>query len=146
MTRRGGDAPGQRQLRVGEELRHSLVRILARGHLRDPHLKGAQITVTEVNISPDLRNATAFVVPFGGGDADALVAALNRASGFFRAQLAQELQLRYVPGLRFQPDRSFEHAQRIDQLLHDPRVAGDLLGETADGKEHGRDSGGGGGS
>jgi ribosome-binding factor A len=107
-------------------LRHVLVRILGRGHLRDPDLDGVQVTVTEVHVTPDLRNATAFVVPFGGGPSDALVAALNRAAGFFRAQFGRELKLRYVPGIRFQPDRSFEHARRIEQLLHDPRVTLDL--------------------
>lgn len=134
MTRRSGGPPSQRQLRVGEELRHVLVRILGRGQLRDPELDGVQVTVTEVHVSPDLRNATAFVVPFGGGPADALVAALNRAAGFFRAQFGRELKLRYIPGIRFQPDRSFEHAKRIDQLLHDPRVTVDLgRGDEGDG-------------
>ena len=134
MTRRSGAPPSQRQLRVGEELRHVLVRILGRGQLRDPELDGVQVTVTEVHVSPDLRNATAFVVPFGGGPADPLVAALNRAAGFFRAQFGRELKLRYIPGIRFQPDRSFEHARRIDQLLHDPRVTIDLgRGDESDG-------------
>ena len=128
MTRRRGEGPSQRQLRVGEELRHVLVRILARGELHDPDLAGQQVTVTAVHVSPDLGNATAFVVPFAGGDVKALVAALNRAAGYFRAQIAQEIQLRYVPAVRFQPDRSFEHADRIDRLLHDPRVASDLAG------------------
>jgi ribosome-binding factor A len=126
MTRRSDGAPSQRQLRVGEELRHALVRILGRGGLRDPELAGVQVTVTEVSVSPDLRNATAFVVPFAGGSSDKLVKALNRAAGFFRAQFGHELKLRYVPGIRFEPDRSFDHASRIEQLLHDPRVASDL--------------------
>jgi ribosome-binding factor A len=140
MTRRSGGPPSQRQLRVGEELRHALVRILNHGGLRDPELEGVQVTVTEVSVSPDLRNATAFVVPFGGGSSDTLVKALNRAAGFFRAQFGHELKLRYVPGIRFEPDRSFDHARRIDQLLHDPRVASDLGkedeggGDTGDGR------------
>ena len=134
MTRRSGGPPSQRQLRVGEELRHTLVRILSRGDLHDPELDGVQITVTEVHVSPDLRNATAFVVPFGGGSSEGLVTALNRAAGYFRAQFGRELKLRYIPGIRFQPDRSFEHAQRIDQLLHDPRVTVDLgRGDESDG-------------
>ena len=111
-----------------------LVRILGRGNLRDPELDGIQVTVTEVHVSPDLRNATAFVVPFGGGQADALASALNRAAGFFRAQFGRELTLRHVPGIRFEVDRSFEHARRIDQLLQDPRVTLDLgRGEESDG-------------
>ncbi len=141
MTRRTGGAPSQRQLQVGEELRHALVRILGRGNLRAPELDGVQVTVTEVHVSPDLRNATAFVVPFGGGQADALAAALNRAAGFFRAQLAREVKLRYVPGVRFQVDRSFDHASRIDRLLHDPRVAPDLAGEDKSGGDTGDGSG-----
>ena len=80
MTRkRSSGGPSQRQLRVGEALRHALAEILARGELRDPELAGLQVTVTEVRVSPDLRAATAFVVPFGGGDAAALAKALNRA-------------------------------------------------------------------
>jgi ribosome-binding factor A len=127
MRKRPGSGPSQRQLRVGEELRHSLVRILARGHIRDPELADAQVTVTRVDISPDLRNATAYVTPFGGGQADALTAALNRAAGYLRGQLAQEVKLRYAPGLHFEVDRSFDHASQIDRLLHDPRVVRDLV-------------------
>jgi ribosome-binding factor A len=141
MTRQSGGVPSQRRLRVGEELRHVLVRILARGNLRDPELDGVQVTVTEVRVSPDLRNATAFVVPFGGGPPDALVAALNRAAGFFRAQFGRELKLRYVPGIRFEADRSFDHARRIDQLLHDSRVAPDLAHEDKGGGDTGGGSG-----
>jgi len=135
MTRRSGGAPSQRQLRVGEEVRHVLVRILGRGGLRDPELEGVQVTVTEVSVSPDLRSATVFVVPFGGGSSDKLVKALNRAAGFFRAQLGQELKLRYVPGIRFEADRSFDQARRIDQLLHDPRVASDLAHDAENGDD-----------
>ena len=116
-ARRGG-APSQRQLRVGEEIRHALARILARGGLRDPELAAANITVTEVRVSPDLKNATAFVSPFGGGDAAALAKACARAAGFFRAQLGRELSLRHVPTVGFLPDTSFERAERIDRLLH----------------------------
>jgi ribosome-binding factor A len=137
MTRRSGGAPSQRQLRVGEELRHALVRILCRGDLRDPELEGVQVTVTEVSVSPDLRNATAFVVPFGGGSSEKLVKALNRAAGFFRGQFGRELKLRYIPGIRFEPDRSFDNARRIDQLLHDSGVASDLGPNDESGGETG---------
>lgn len=126
MTRRRGDAPSQRQLRVGEELRHALVRILSRDELRDPAMQGVLTTVTEVRVSPDLRNATLFTVPFAGGDGEQIVAALNRAAGFLRGQLAHEIRLRYVPTINFVLDESFAQAQRIDSLLHDPRVARDL--------------------
>src|SRR5215470_9656407 len=143
MTRRSGGAPSQRQLRVGEELRHALVRILGRCGLRDPELEGVQVTVTEVSVSPDLRNATAFVVPFGGGPSDKLVKALNRAAGFFRAQFGRELNLRYIPGIHFEPDRSFDHASRIERLLHDPRVASDLTHDAEKDDKNGGDTGGG---
>jgi ribosome-binding factor A len=133
MRKQAGRGPSQRQLRVGEEVRHALVRILARGDLRDPELVGVQVTVTRVDVSPDLRNASAYVTPFGGGQADTLAAALNRAAGYFRGQLAHDLKLRYAPGIRFEIDRSFDHAGRIDRLLHDPRVARDLA--DGDGKE-----------
>jgi ribosome-binding factor A len=135
MTRSRGDAPSQRQLRVGEALRHALVRILAHGHFRDPILDGAQITVTEVRISPDLRNATAFIVPFAGGDAPELLAALKRAAGFFRSQLAQEVDLRFAPNVRFELDRTFDHAGRVEALLQDPRVARDIAGGKTDGDD-----------
>jgi ribosome-binding factor A len=132
MKKRRSGAPSQRQLRVGEELRHALVRILARGDFRDPELAGAQVTVTRVDVSPDLRSATAYVTPFASGQADALAGALNRAAGYLRAQLAHEVRLRYSPGIHFEIDHSFDHASRIDRLLHDPRVRRDLVGGNGD--------------
>jgi ribosome-binding factor A len=116
-------------------LRHALVRILAHGHFRDPILDGAQITVTEVRISPDLRNATAFVVPFAGGDAAELLAALKRAAGFFRNQLAQEVDLRVAPNVRFELDQTLDRAGRVEALLQDPRVARDIAGNKTDGDD-----------
>jgi ribosome-binding factor A len=121
-----GRAPSQRQLRVGEELRHALARVLARGELSDPALDGVTVTVTEVRVSPDLRNATAFVTPFGGGEAGPLVKALNRAGGYFRGQIAHEVNLRLAPTIRFTADSSFDEAVRVERLLHDPAVARDL--------------------
>ncbi|MFQ5774109.1 MAG: 30S ribosome-binding factor RbfA [Kiloniellaceae bacterium] len=120
--------PSQRQLRVGEELRHALARILSGGELRDPALADLMLTVTEVRVGPDLKNATAFVVPLGGGGLDEAVAALNRAAGFFRAQLAREMALRYVPRVAFAADRSFDEAGRINEILARPRVRRDLPG------------------
>ena len=109
-ARRSGNAPSQRQLRVGEELRHTLIRIFGEAHWRDPDLAGVSITLTEVRIGPDLRNATAFVLPFAGGDAVALVAALNRAVPYLRHELGRTMRLRYVPDIRFEADRSFDEA------------------------------------
>lgn len=125
-THKSGVGPSQRQLRVGEELRHALAQVLARGELRDPHLVDVSLTVTEVRISPDLKNATAFVVPLGGGELESIVAALNHAAGFLRGHLGHEVELRHTPRLSFQADRSFDEAAHINQLLHHPRVARDV--------------------
>jgi ribosome-binding factor A len=126
MTRKRSQGPSQRQLRVGEALRHALVEILARDELRDPALSGVQVTVTEVRVSPDLRAGTAFVLPFGGGDAAALAHALNRAAGYFRKTLADSVELRVAPTIRFEPDLAFGQADRIEELLRSPAVARDL--------------------
>lgn len=134
-TQKSGQPRSQRQLRVGEELRHALAQVLARGELRDPQLAEVSLTVTEVRVSPDLKNATAFVVPLGGGDLEGVISALNHASGFLRSQLGQEVQLRYTPRLTFQADRSFDEAAHINEILHHPRVARDV--EVAEEEEDG---------
>ncbi|MEO5335718.1 MAG: 30S ribosome-binding factor RbfA [Magnetospirillum sp. WYHS-4] len=126
----------QRQLRVGEELRHALAWILERGEVRDPGLHGKPVTVTEVAISPDLRNATAFVMSLGGEDLEDVVAALNRASPFLRRRLAAEVKLRFAPHLSFKADATFDEAGRIDRLLKDPAVARDLASRD-DEDDHG---------
>ncbi len=118
--------PSVRQLRVGEELRHALAEVLGRGDLRDPALATRSITVSEVRTSPDLRNATAFVIPLGGGDDTEVLAALRRAAPFLRSQIAKAVRLRVVPNLSFQRDESFDAAQRIDDILHHPDVVRDL--------------------
>jgi len=120
-------APSPRQLRVGEALRHALIEVLQRGEMRDPALREAQVTVTEVRVSPDLRAATAYVVPFAGGEPEALVAALNRAAPFLRGRVARAVELRLAPTLDFAFDRSFDAASRIERLLQDPAVARDLV-------------------
>lgn len=119
--------PSQRQLRVGEVVRHVLVEVLARGELRDPALADASITVTEVKISPDLKAATAFVMPLGGRDEATVVAALDRCAPYLRGEIARMAGLRFAPTLRFAPDRSFERAQRVEQLL-------DRLKDESDGE------------
>lgn len=118
--------PSQRQLRVGEEIRHAMARILAEGEVRDPDVAGASITVTEARPSPDLRAVTLFVMPLGGGDAESIVAGLNRASAFLRGRLAREVNLRFSPKLRFTVDRSFDEADRVSTLLGEERVRQDL--------------------
>ena len=125
-TARRDKAPSHRQLRVGEELRHALSHILGRGELRDPALADLNLTITEVRVSPDLKSATAYVVPLGGGGLDDAVAALNRAGGFFRSRLAQQVALRHAPRIAFAPDRSFDEAGRIGEILGRPRVRRDL--------------------
>ena len=118
--RRGGGgaaAAGQRQLRVGEALRHALAAVLARGELRDPALRGSAITVSEVRVSPDLRHATAFVCRLGGGDMAAVLEGLERAAPRLNAQVAETVRLRYAPRLRFAADASFDRAARIASLL-----------------------------
>jgi ribosome-binding factor A len=119
MVKRKSRAPGQRQLRVGEELRHALSQIIERGELRDPELAGISITVTEVRISPDLRNATAFVVPLGGEGLMEIIEPLRRATSFLRHRIAQMVELRRVPNLMFEPDESFDNFDRINQALND---------------------------
>ena len=134
-------APSQRQLRVGEELRHALSRILSRDELRDPALTALNLTVTEVRVSPDLKNATAFVVPLGGAGLEPAVAALNRAAGFFRTRIAHEVALRHAPHITFAPDRSFDEARQVQEILDRPRVRQDLT--EAGGHEDGGPNGGG---
>ncbi|MFO1080397.1 MAG: 30S ribosome-binding factor RbfA [Reyranellaceae bacterium] len=119
----------QRQLRVGEELRHLLAALLERGDMRDPELRAASITVTAVDVSPDLRNATAFVMPLGGQDEARLLAAMKRAAPWFRARVGERAGLRFAPEIRFQIDRSFDEADRIGALLRRPDVARDIEDE-----------------
>ena len=139
MSNREGRTPSQRQLRVGEELRHLLSQILGRDELRDPALQGRTITVTEVRISPDLKNATAFIVPLGGEHEDEVLQGLKRCAGFLRSACAHSMSLRYTPHLFFELDHSFDEAQRIEKLLLRPDVARDLdrpqYGATEDEEE-----------
>ena len=100
--------------------------VLERGNLRDPALRNISITVTEVRASPDLKNATVFVIPLGGGATADFVAALGRAAPYVRSEVAKETALRHVPRLVFEIDRSFSQADHIDALLRRPQVARDL--------------------
>lgn len=122
--------PSQRQLRVGEALRHALAEILTRGDLRDPALAERSITVSEVRASPDLRHATAFVLPLGGEDAAPVLAALRRAAPYLRTVLAKTVRLRYAPEIAFTLDQSFDEAERIARALKAPQVARDLGDDT----------------
>jgi ribosome-binding factor A len=116
----------QRQLRVGEEIRHLLAELLERGDMRDPELRDARITVTSVDVSPDLRNATAFIMPLGGQDKERLLAAMKRAAPWFRARVGEKAGLRSAPDIRFQLDPTFDEADKIGALLRRPDVARDI--------------------
>ena len=126
MSKPATKAPTQRQRRVAEEIRHVLAGLFLRAEFRDPELSGERITVTEVRISPDLRQATAFVTRLGRSDIEALLPALRRASPYLRTRLAHELRLRVAPALSFQPDTTIDHAMHIDALMRKPEVARDL--------------------
>jgi ribosome-binding factor A len=117
MTKGVNRAPSQRQLRVGEEIRHALAQVIERGELHDPVLAGISITVAEVRVSPDLRNVTAFVSKLGGGDSAALLAALKRAEPFIRRRMGQMVRLKFTPKLSFEADTSYDYADHIDELL-----------------------------
>ncbi|KAA5603737.1 30S ribosome-binding factor RbfA [Roseospira marina] len=123
-----GRGPGQRQLRVGEELRHALAWTLEEGNIRDPALAETPVTVTEVRVSPDLRNATVFCMPLGGGEAAEaeVLAGLRRVKPYLRHELAARVRMRYIPDLTFATDTSFDVADRIEAILHSPEVARDV--------------------
>jgi ribosome-binding factor A len=123
---RSGSTRSQRQLRVGELLRHVLVEILGRGELRDPDLAGASVTVTEVRVSPDLRNATAFVMPLGGSRTEEIVAALGRATPYLRRMIGQSVAMKHNPALSFVADQAFDEGSRIESILRSPAVSRDL--------------------
>ena len=125
MTR-GDKPPSQRQLRVGEELRHAIAHILERGGIRDPDVAGRAVTVTEVTVSPDLRQATVYVVPLGGEGVKSLLEGLRRVRPFLRREVAHQTRLRVVPDFSFVADTAFDRAERIEALLHSPQVARDL--------------------
>ena len=126
QRKRAGRPASKRQLRVGEELRHALSEILAREEVRDPALAGVSVTVTAVDASPDLRHATAFVVPLGGANQQAVVDALNQAAKWLRGRVARQVQLKFAPTIDFALDRSFDQAERIEALLRQPELTGDL--------------------
>lgn len=123
---RSANDPSQRQLRVSEVLRKALSEILLRTEVADPDLSGVSVTVSEVRVSPDLRNATAFVFPLGGANEEAVLAALQRNQRFLRGELARRVTLKYIPMLTFEADASFDESAKVDALLRSPKVAQDL--------------------
>ena len=122
--------PSQRQLRAGELLRHSLVEILHREDLRDPDLRNVSMTISEVSVSPDLRQADIFCLPLGfdpnSVQTDQVIAALNRCAPHVRGLLGKRIELKFTPALTFRKDPSFDEASRIDAILSRPEVQRDL--------------------
>jgi ribosome-binding factor A len=125
---RDNAAPGgsQRQLRVGELVRHAIAEMLARGDVHDPVIEGHLITVPEVRMSPDLRLATIYVMPMGGRDANEVVAAFDKHKKYLRAEIAHRINLKFAPDIRFRVDERFDEAERIERLLRSPQVKRDL--------------------
>jgi ribosome-binding factor A len=122
----------QRQLRVGELVRHALAEMLTRGAVHDPVIQGHLITVPEVRMTADLRLATIYVVPLGGRDAQAVLAALERNKRFLRGEIARRINLKFAPDIRFRIDERFDEAERIERLLRTPAVQRDLDDKTDD--------------
>jgi ribosome-binding factor A len=131
---RGRAEPSQRQLRVGELVRHAVSEMLIRGDVHDPVLEGHLITIPEVRMAPDLRLATIYVMPLGGRDADEVLAALERNKRYLRGEVAHRVNLKFAPDIRFQLDERFEEAERIEKLLRTPQVRRDLEREKDDEK------------
>jgi ribosome-binding factor A len=121
-----GGTPSQRQLRVGEVIRRALSEILARGELHDPELSHVSVTVSEVRMSPDLRHATAFVLPLGGVNTGEVVRALGKNRAELRRLVTDRIDMRYSPELGFQADTRFDAMDRTRELLSSPPVRRDL--------------------
>jgi len=128
-------APSQRQLRVGEELRHVLSDVMLRTEFHDPVLAREHITVSEVRMSPDLKHALVFATVLGHKDIAPLLPALKRVAPFLRAQIAPRLGLRVTPELKFVADEAMEQATRINEILHKPEVARDLGAEPGESED-----------
>ena len=129
-SRDSGPGLSQRQLRVGELVRHAIAEMLARGDVRDPVLESHMITVPEVRMTADLRLATVYVMPLGGRDTDTVIAAFERNKKYLRGEIAHRVNLKFAPDIRFRIDDRFAEADRIDKLLHSPEVARDLSKEN----------------
>ena len=124
-------SPGgsQRQLRVGELIRHELASMLSRGDVHDPVIEGHMITVPEVRMSPDLRLATIYIMPLGGRDEEDVLQALERNKRFVRGEIARRVNLKFAPEIRFRIDERFDEAEQIEKLLRTPDVRRDLAGK-----------------
>lgn len=134
MSKHQNSGPSQRQLRVGEQVRHAIAEVLQRGEVRDDVVEATVISISEVRMSPDLKIATAFVSPLGAKDDEAVIKALNHHAKFIRGRMSHALrQMKYMPEVRFRIDTSFDNYAKIDALLRSPEVARDL--DDEDGEE-----------
>ena len=127
-----GSGASQRQLRVGELVRHAVSDLLAQGGVHDPALEGHIITVPEVRMSPDLKLATVYVMPLGGHGTRDVIAALDRNKKVLRGEVAHRVNLKFAPDLRFRADERFDEAERIEKLLRTPAVQRDLAPEEGE--------------
>ena len=128
MTKRFSNTkgPSQRQLRAGELIRHALVEIIQRESLREPALDGVSVTVSEVRVSPDLKQANVYAAPLGGDNQDEVITALNKVAPYLRGLLGKKIDMKFTPALNFRSDDTFAEAQRVDALLARPDVVRDL--------------------
>lgn len=132
---RAPKGPTQRQLRVGELVRHELAAILARGEIHDPVLAKYVVSVTQVRLSPDLKLATCYIMPLGGQDEKPVIAALDSHKRFLRGEIARRVNLKFAPELRFRRDEAFDEGLRIDRLLYSDKVQRDLRKPQAPGQD-----------
>ncbi|ASV86159.1 30S ribosome-binding factor RbfA [Ochrobactrum quorumnocens] len=133
---KGSGGLSQRQLRVGEQVRHALAQVLQRGEIRDDLIAKTVISVSEVRMSPDLKIATCFITPLGSSDVQAVIKALASNAKFIRGRVAPSLaQMKYMPEFRFRPDTSFDNFSKIDALLRSPEVARDLVRDDEENDE-----------
>jgi ribosome-binding factor A len=130
--RENSPSASQRQLRVGELIRHAMSELLTRGEVHDPVLEGHLITVPEVRMTADLRLATIYVMPLGGRDAAEVLDALERNKRYLRGEIAHRVNLKFAPEIRFRVDERFDEAERIEKLLRTPAVQRDLKDDTDD--------------
>jgi ribosome-binding factor A len=135
-TQRGDNAgASQRQLRVGELVRHALAEMLTRGEVHDPVLEGHLVTIPEVRMTADLRLATIYFMPLGGRDQDEVLAAFERNKRYLRGEIAHRVNLKFAPDIRFLIDERFDKAERIEKLLRTPAVRRDLEARESDEEE-----------
>ncbi|WP_028796201.1 30S ribosome-binding factor RbfA [Thalassobaculum salexigens] len=131
------EGPSQRQLRVGEEIRRVLARVFERGELHEPALSGVRITLSEVSVSPDLRNATVWVIPPIDGEIADILPILSRVAGRLSGQVAREVRMKFAPRLTFKRDTAFDASQRMSAILNDPVIRQDVANTSEDPTEDG---------